>query len=177
MLGAGWRYGSVKVGDESRYTQWLGFHTAAFEMKDGTKFIVSPGHYGESGSTDIWAKEHQQAIADLRAKLGLDESVPTIITGDLFTTKGGAAYNYHVNQGFLDSQQNTLAKWNLTARGDVIQTHGTFHTVGVRHTSRAAEDFVWYNSAFESLQFKVIASELSDRTSDHYPVLSDLKLK
>lgn len=175
LLGSGWRYGSTKVnGSDALY---LGFHSAAFEMTNGTKFIVSAGHYGESGSTNIWAVEHHQNIAALREKLGLDENVPTIITGDMFTTKGRAGYNYHVNQGFFDSQQNTLAKWNLTARGDVIQTHGTFHTVGVRHTSRAAEDFVWYNSAFESLQFKVIASELSDRTSDHYPVLSDLKLK
>ena len=175
LLGSGWRYGSTPVnGSQALY---LGFHSAAFEMTNGTKFIVSAGHYGDSGSTDIWAQEHHQNVAALREKLGLDETVPTILTGDMFTVKGRAGYKYHEAQGFSDSQQTALIKCNFSARGDIIKTHGTFHDVGVRQSSRAAEDFVWYNSSFEALQFKVIASELSDRTSDHYPVLSDLKLK
>lgn len=176
LLGSGWRYGSTKV-DGENITKYLGFHSAAFEMTDGTKFIVSPGHYGDSGSTDIWAKEHHQNIAALREKLGLDENVPTILTGDMFTVKGRAAYKYHEAQGYMDAQQTALVKCNFSARGDLIKTHGTFHDVGTRQTSRAAEDFVWYDSSFEALQFKVIASELSDRTSDHYPVCADLKFK
>ncbi|MBR6680188.1 MAG: hypothetical protein IKL59_02900 [Clostridia bacterium] len=176
LITSGWRYCSVKY--DGAYVKYLGFHTAVFKMTDGQKFIISAGHYGDSGTDTTWAAEHQQAIADAQAASGSEEALPTIITGDMFTVKGKAGYKYHLERGFGDSQQSALIKCNISTYGDVIVSHATFHTVGVRQTSRAAEDFVWYSTAhFEALQFKVIASELTDRTSDHYPVCSDLKFK
>ena len=174
VVTSGWRYGSVK-NDSGTYYLYLGFHTAVFKDADGKKFIVSAGHYGESGTNSTWAAEHQDAIADAQAASGSSETLPTIITGDMFTTKGRVGYNYHVSKGFFDAQQSAAVNCNVSVRGDVMRNHTTFHTVGMRQTDRAAEDFVWYNASFSALQFKVIASELTDKTSDHYPVCADLK--
>ena len=105
------------------------------------------------------------------------EPLPTIITGDMFTCYNRAGYNYHVSKGFFDSQREAPEQCNITYRGDVISAHATFHTIGMRETGRIAEDFVWYNDKLESLKFKVIASTITDKTSDHYPVCADLRFK
>ena len=74
-----------------------------------------------------------------------------------------------VANGYIDSQRTA----NVNANQNI--SHGTFHDIGVRQTTRISEDFVWHNDQITALCFKVLTSQEIDDTSDHYPVMADLK--
>ena len=167
---SGWRYNYENV-------YYHGYHTAVFERPNGQNLIVAVGHYADSRTSTRCAEEHLAAINDAIAASGVSASTPTIITGDMYTWNNNSdgvyatGYNFWVDQGYSDSQVSA------TVNGNKTQYHGTFHTIGVEQGGRAGEDFVWYKNGLEALCYKVLVNQLSTDTSDHYPVMADLKFK
>ncbi|MBE6634153.1 MAG: hypothetical protein E7620_07435 [Ruminococcaceae bacterium] len=178
VVSSSWRYSTEKTtvttANPGGWVYYHGSHTAVFSL-NGRKFIVSVSHYADSRSDSKWAKEHLAAIADAQAASGSAEPLPVILTGDLYTgytsKSANSGYKYLVSQGYVDSQRTAAMNGNNNI------AHGTFHTVGVRQTERISEDFVWHTDQFEALAFKVLANQETDDTSDHYPVMADLRLK
>jgi endonuclease/exonuclease/phosphatase family metal-dependent hydrolase len=114
-------------------------------------------------------------VADAQALYGTDSALPVILTGDMYVGQSHSSeesgYKYLVANGYADSQRS--AKLNANEN---IQ-HGTFHVIGEVQTNRISEDFVWYTDEIEALAFKVIATQDTADTSDHYPVIADLSFK
>jgi len=178
VVGSSWRYSTetttVSGTNPFGFVYYHGSHTAVFSQ-NGRKFVVSVSHYADSRSDSKWAKEHLAAISDAIDTYGEGKKLPVILTGDLYTgftsTSSNSGYKYLVAQGYIDSQR--YARVNANSNDG----HGTFHTIGVRQINRISEDFVWYTEEMESLCFKVLTSKDIDETSDHYPVVSDIKFK
>lgn len=179
VVGSSWRYSTEKTTtsgtNPNGFVYYHGSHTAVFSTKDGTKFIVSTSHYADSRSSNKWAKEHLSAISDTQAKYGEGKLLPVILTGDLYTgytsSSANSGYKYLVSQGLKDAQRTALVNANNNI------SHGTFHNIGERQTTRISEDFVWYTDEMQALAFKVLTSKDIDDTSDHYPVIADIKFK
>lgn len=177
VVGSAWRYSTEKTTVSSSnpggWVYYHGSHTAVFSL-NGRRFILSVSHYADSRSDSKWAKEQLAAVADAQALYGNGGSLPVILTGDMYTgytsSSANSGYKYLAAQGYIDSQRNALVNANNNI------SHGTFHTVGVRQTTRISEDFVWHTSELQALCFKVLTSQEIDDTSDHYPVMADLKL-
>ena len=162
-----WRYSAVTE------DYFHGYHTAVFKTAENKNFIISVGHYTDSRKSNAEAKAHAQAIADAKTKSSVADNTPTIVTGDMYTgytsSSKNSGYKYWVSQGYVDSQRNAL----VNANGNV--SHGTFHEAGIRQTSRISEDFIWIKNGLTALCFKVLTSEAIDDSSDHYPVMADIK--
>ena len=169
-----WRYSTEKTtvteANPGGWVYYHGSHTAVFSY-NGKKFIVSVAHYADSRSSNKWAKEHLAAINDAQAACG--GGLPVILTGDLYTSysssSSSSGYKYIVNQGFIDAQR----KATLNANQNI--SHGTFHQIGLKQTHRISEDFIFYTNEMHALMFKVLTSKDIDDTSDHYPVIADIK--
>ena len=140
---------------------------------EGKQFIVSVGHYGESNSTDVYAVEHQAAIAMAQAASGSEELLPVIAAGDFFShVETGMAYKHHtVTCGLIDPQRIKDINCNS------VITQATCHQFGETSLGGTRYDFVLHNELFEPLKFKVLRSEELNYTSDHYPVCVDFKFK
>ncbi|MBQ1982686.1 MAG: hypothetical protein II229_05640, partial [Clostridia bacterium] len=91
-------------------------------------------------------------------------NLPVILTGDLYTSyassSSNSGYKHIVNKGFIDAQRNAKVNSNCDL------THGTFHQIGLRQTSRISEDFIFYTNEMQALAFKVLTSKDIDDTSD-----------
>jgi len=174
VVSSGWRYFTERTtatsANPNGWVYYHGSHTATFE-KNGQKFIISAGHYPDSRSDYTWAAEHLEAVADAQAAIG--GGLPVILTGDMYTgytsSSSNSGYKYLAGQGYIDSQRTATVNANNNI------SHGTFHNVGVRQTTRISEDFIWHTSDMKALCFKVLTSQEIDDTSDHYPVMADLK--
>jgi endonuclease/exonuclease/phosphatase family metal-dependent hydrolase len=173
VVDSGWRY-------LSDGTQYHGIHWAILEVvSSGKQFIASVGHYGDTRKKTTYAEEHLAAIAFAQKCSGSGTTLPTILTGDMYTyvnhsaSSAGAGYRYLDSHGYDDSQVSAVINCN-TVNGTL---HGTFHDIGIVETDRASEDFVWYNDGFEALKFKVLVDTEITNSSDHYPVCADLKFK
>ena len=172
VIASSWRYSTEKAtitaANPGGFVYYHGSHTAVFE-KDGQRFILSTAHYADGRSDNRWAVEQLAAIADADA----GQQLPVILTGDLYTSYSSesqnSAYRYLVNNGYTDAQRHA----DFNANGNI--THGTFHKIGTRQQNRISEDFIFYTAPIRVLRFKVLASKITDDTSDHYPVLADLK--
>ena len=136
-------------------------------------FILSVGHYADSRSSPQWAQEHLAAVADAQWASGSATPLPVILTGDMYTgytsSSANSGYKYLVAQGYIDSQRTATVNANQNI------SHGTYHDIGVRQIARISEDFVWHTDGITALCFKVLTSQDIDDTSDHYPVMADLK--
>ena len=171
VIASTWRYSTEKTtvtaANPFGFVYYHGSHTALLE-KDGQRFVLSTAHYADGREDNQWAAEQLAAIGDATA--GAD--IPVILTGDLYTSysspSGNSAYRYLIANGYLDAQRRAL----YNANGDI--DHGTFHKIGERQTNRISEDFVFYTASLRALCFKVLASKITDDTSDHYPVMADL---
>lgn len=176
VVSSAWRYSTEKTtvteNNPNGYVYYHGSHTAVFSQ-NGKKFIVSVSHYADSRSDNKWAKEHFDAINDAQSENG--GNLPVILTGDLYTSyassSSNSGYKYIVSQGLIDAQRNAVVNSNRDL------THGTFHQIGLRQTSRISEDFIFYTKEMQALAFKVLTSKDIDETSDHYPVLADIDFK
>ena len=171
VISSAWRYSTeqtkVTASNPHGFVYYHGSHTALLE-KDGKRFILSTAHYADGREDNQWAVEQLSAVAEM----GGGEKLPIVLTGDLYTSysspSGHSAYRYLTANGYLDSQRE--ARYNANRNID----HGTFHKIGTRQTNRISEDFVFYTTPMQALCFKVLASKLTDDTSDHYPVIADL---
>lgn len=178
VIDSSWRYSTEKTkasaSNPGGWVYYHGSHTAVFS-KNGNRFILSVAHYADSRSKNQWAKEHLAAVADAQALYGRDSALPVILTGDMYVgqvhTSPDSGYKYLAANGYYDAQRT--AKLNANEN---IQ-HGTFHVIGEIQTARLSEDFVWYTDEIEALAFKVIATQDTADTSDHYPVIADLSFK
>ena len=179
VVTSAWRYSTetVEATPANPYglVYYHGSHTAVFRMADGQMFILSAGHYADSRSSSQWAQEQLAAVADAQRASGSSQPLPVILTGDMYTgytsSSANSGYKYLVAQGYIDSQRTAKVNANENI------SHGTFHDIGVRQTTRISEDFVWHSAGIEALCFKVLTSREIDDTSDHYPVMADLKFK
>ncbi|MBE6668765.1 MAG: hypothetical protein E7601_01020 [Ruminococcaceae bacterium] len=178
VVTSSWRYSTEKTTTSANnpggWVYYHGSHTAVFSYS-GRKFIVSVAHYANSGSENKWAKEHIAAINDAQKASGSTEVIPVILTGDLYTSAASSSansgYKYIASQGYIDSQRKALVNANNNI------SHGTFHKIGERQISRISEDFIWHTDKLQALCFKVLTSSDIDDTSDHYPVMADIKFK
>ncbi|MBR6681163.1 MAG: hypothetical protein IKL59_07885 [Clostridia bacterium] len=177
VVTSAWRYSTEKTdatpANPEGWVYYHGSHTAVFRMADGQMFILSVGHYADSRSSTQWAQEHLAAVADAQWASGSATPLPVILTGDMYTgytsSSANSGYKYLVAQGYIDSQRTATVNANQNI------SHGTFHDIGVRQTTRISEDFVWHTDDITALCFKVLTSQDIDDTSDHYPVMADLK--
>lgn len=177
VVTSAWRYSTEKTdatpANPEGFVYYHGSHTAVFRKADGQMFIISVGHYADSRSSSQWAQEQLAAVADAQWASGSAVPLPVILTGDMYTgytsSSANSGYKYLVAQGYIDSQRTA----NVNANQNI--SHGTFHDIGVRQTTRISEDFVWHTDDITALCFKVLTSQDIDDTSDHYPVMADLK--
>ena len=165
---SGWRYNYENV-------YYHGYHTAVFTDAAGKDLLVSVGHYADARTSTRCPEEHNAAIADAKAASGVADNVTTIVTGDMYTWNNNSSgayatgYNYWVDQGYTDSQVSAKVNANNTIH------YGTFHTIGKQEGSRAGEDFIWTKNGLSALCYKVLSNQQATDTSDHYPVMADLK--
>lgn len=173
IVDSGWRY----LGEtDGSILDFHGIHWAVLETQAGEKFIITVGHYGDSNSYNGYAKEHQEAIKMAQACSGSEEILPTVASGDFFSSStSGAAYKYHLSCGFSDPQRIKEINRNITERGDININQATSHSFGKSAGDGTKIDFILHNSAFTPLKFKVLKSEELNYTSDHYPEVVDLK--
>lgn len=188
VISSGWRYSSEKTdATEDNPDGWVyyhGYHTALFKTYYGDRFILSVAHNADSRTDSTWAEEHLEAVEDMKAASESADGIPMILTGDMYTfinhdaQTSGAGYYYLQGQGYSDAQVSALV--NANAADGCIDSdnkkHGTFHAIGVREIQRASEDLIWTKNGFEALKFKVLTTKEAQDTSDHYPVVADLKL-
>ncbi|MBQ4139796.1 MAG: hypothetical protein IJD70_00525 [Clostridia bacterium] len=175
VVASSWRYSTQKTNTSSAnpmgYIYYHGSHTAVFSYK-GNKFILSTAHYADSRSSNVWAREQLAAISEAKAAHGT--SLPVILTGDLYTSydqsSQGSGYKYIESAGYKDAQRTAAVNANRNT------SQGTFHKIGERQTNRISEDFIWYTNGFKALCFKVLANQVTDDASDHYPVMADISL-
>ena len=173
VVASSWRYSTQKTNTSSAnpmgYIYYHGSHTAVFSYK-GNKFILSTAHYADSRSSNQWAREQLDAIADARAEHGAFLRV--ILTGDLYTSydqsSPDSGYKFIAAAGYKDAQRTAAVNANRNT------SQGTFHKIGERQTNRISEDFIWYTDGFKALCFKVLANKVTDDASDHYPVMADI---
>ena len=188
VISSGWRYSSEKIAaTENNPDGWIydrGYHTAVFKTYKGDRFIISVAHNSDSRTKTVWAEEHLAAVADMKAASESADNIPIILTGDMYTFVnqgadiGGAGYYYLQGKGYSDAQVSALLNANA-ADGCIDsdnKTHGTVHDIGTKQVQGASEDLIWTNSGFAALKFKVLTTKEVQDTSDHYPVIADLKL-
>lgn len=176
VISSSWRYSteqtSVTAQNPGGFVYYHGSHTAVLE-KNGVRFVLSTAHYADSRDDDRWALEHLDAIADAIASGGAGVDLPVILTGDLYTgytsPSPNSGYRTITANGYADAQRQA----RVNANG--ISDHGTFHKIGERQVNRICEDLIFYTDALEALCFKVLANKITDDTSDHYPVMADLR--
>jgi len=176
VIDSGWRYLSEVVKSETGETiypvTYHGIHWAVLQNTAGKKFIVSVGHYGESNSTDKYAREHKSALDMAQSSSGSSAALPIIAAGDFFThsNNNGAAYKYLTGTvGLSNPQKNSSINMNSNT------SHSTCHDFGVLSSSGAQYDYILYKG-FTPLKFKVLKCDELKYASDHYPVCVDLKL-
>ena len=158
-----------------RYTQNLvayhGYRWAVLEGKDNEKFIFSVGHYEDCRSNPVCAVGHMETVDFAQAQSGSDQTLPAVITGDLFTHigchKGG--YDAFINAGYTDAQRCA----DLNCNGDI--TWSTYHHPGRYSPRWASIDLIFCNAQAHALKFKVITSQEALDVSDHCPVCADIK--
>lgn len=169
IVDSGWRYLSEKGGTVTYH----GIHWAVLKTPEGKQFIVSVGHYGESNSTDVYAREHQAAIAMAQEASGSADPLPVIASGDFFShVETGRAYKHHTQDcGLIDPQR--IEEINCNS----VITQATCHEFGQTNIGGTRYDFVLHSDLFEPLKFKVLRSQELNYTSDHYPVCVDFKFK
>lgn len=173
VVSSAWRYSTQKTNISASnpmgYIYYHGSHTAVFSYK-GQKFILSTAHYADSRSSNQWAREQLAAVADAS-----DSSLPVILTGDMYTSfsssSSNSGYNYLAASGYKDAQRYALVNANKNT------SYGTFHKIGERETNRISEDLIWCKGDIQALCFKVLANNISDDASDHYPVMADISFK
>jgi len=171
VIDSGWRY--LSEGGKGNPVTYHGIHWAVLQNTAGKKFIVSVGHYGESNSTDVYAREHKAAIDMAQASSGSKTALPVIAAGDFFSRVGsGKAYLYHTDTcKLIDPQRDA----SINVNGSIKQA--TCHGFGKNADNGTRYDFILHSDKFKALKFKVLKSEELLYASDHYPVCVDLKFK
>lgn len=158
-----------------RYTPNLiayhGYHWAIFKNASDKKFIFSVGHYEESRNNTTCAVGHMETMRFAQSLSGEAESLPEVITGDLFTHYGchDGGYDAFINAGYLDSQRDAVINCN----GDISAS--TYHHPGKYSPRWASIDLVLCKFGARALKFKVITSQEALDVSDHCPVCADIK--
>ena len=187
VVSSGWRYSSEKTAaTEDNPNGWVyynGYHTAVFKSYYGDKFIVSVAHNADSRASTKWVEEHIAAVEDAKASVENGDTLPVILTGDMYTyvnqsaETNGAGYYFLMGQGYSDAQVSALINANAPDGCiDLDNTkHGTVHDVGVMQLQGAGEDLIWLNSGFSALKFKVLTFKEVQNSSDHYPIVVDIK--
>ena len=164
VIAAGWRYTEYQETVNYRSFPW-----AVLETKDGDKFIYTVSHYTEMTSSTAAAVEQLITVAYAQAQSGSSTALPTILSGDLWMSRGRGSHQYFTDRGYMDAQINALVNDNNN------KYHSTFHDYGMLQTSRGTTDFIMYSSGMTPLKFKVITSREAMDSSDHYPVCADFK--
>ena len=116
------------------------------------------------------AIEQLKTVEHAQKQSGSSESLPVILSGDLWMSRGKGAYKYFTDAGYKDAQREATVNDNNNI------THSTFHDYGVlQPTGRAITDFIMYNDGMKPLKFKVITSVEAIDSSDHSPLVCDFK--
>lgn len=164
VIAAGWRYTEYQKDVNYRSFPW-----AVLETKDGDKFIYTVSHYTNMTNDTAAAIEQLEAVAHAQAQSGSNTDLPTILSGDLWMSRGKGSYKYFTDRGYMDAQREALVNDNKNI------THGTFHDYGEFQPTRSITDRIMYSSGMTPLKFKVITSREALDSSDHSPICTDFK--
>lgn len=165
VIAAGWRYTDYQKDVDYRSFPW-----AVLETKDGDKFIYTVSHYTNMSNDNVAAIEQLETVAHAQAQSGSSETLPTILSGDLWTSRGKGAYKYFTDAGYKDAQRTAKVNDNNNI------SHSTFHDYGkLQPTGRAITDLIFYSAGMTPLKFKVITSLEAIDSSDHSPLVCDFK--
>lgn len=139
------------------------------ELATGHVFLVSNNHYGDQempgGKFTFYAEQTMNRVNELLDKYG---EVPVVLAGDWYFWKGTAPYDLVIQNNYLDATDNALIQHT--------SGYGTYHTVGIGETHGVNEDMIFYSpGSLTALTHRVYVNDYSIPSSDHYPVLVDLK--
>lgn len=160
----------------SYHSDLIDYHGTAwtvFDSTDGTRFLVASNHLSknqtESGSNiTTWVEDALKTVEVALERYG---DLPVVLCGDWFSgqTYYPHAYNYLIKQEYLDVSEIAETKYSVGI--------GTYHAIGLEQLNRVEEDIIFIkpSARFKVLSHKNIVDFCTVFSSDHYPVLSDLK--
>ena len=166
VIAAGWRYTEYQKDVDYRSFPW-----AVLETKVGDKFIYTVSHYTDMTSDTAAAIEQLEAVAYAQEQSGCSETLPAILSGDIWMSRGKGSYKYFTDAGYMDAQREAI----VNANGNI--SHGTFHEYGKLVATGGIPDRMMYTAGLTALQFKVITSKSAMDSSDHYPLMCDFKFQ
>ena len=164
VIAAGWRYTEYQKDVNYRSFPW-----AVLETKEGNKFIYTVSHYTDMTKDTAAAIEQLEAVKYAQEQSGCEETLPAILSGDIWMARGKGSYKYFTDAGYLEAQLEAAVNDNNNVN------HGTFHDYGVLQTNRSATDRIMYSAGMIPLKFKVITSVEATDSSDHFPIICDFK--
>ena len=109
--------------------------------------------------------------AKLIAEKAAAFEIPVVLTGDFNTEEGTDAYSTIVSAGFMDTKY--VAEETMSV--------GTYHNFGMKNVEKESAspiDFIFVSYAKASVEsYKVLVGKVDGAySSDHYPVVSEMKL-
>lgn len=135
------------------------------EKETGKRYVHMNAHMDHMGSK---ARENG---AKLIAEKAAAFEIPVVLTGDFNTEEGTDAYSTIVSAGFMDTKY--VAKETMSV--------GTYHNFGMKNVEKKSAspiDFIFVSYAKASVEsYKVLVGKVDGAySSDHYPVVSKMKL-
>ncbi len=135
------------------------------EKATGKRYVHMNAHMDHIG---VESRENgAKLIAEKASAFGM----PVVVTGDFNTDEGTDAYSTIVSAGFMDTKY---------AAKDTMSV-GTYHNFGLKNVEKKGAspiDFIFVSYAKASVEsYKVLTGKVDGAySSDHYPVVSKMKL-
>lgn len=156
----------------SNLINYYGTAWVVFETSQGNRFLAASSHLNKNQDENgrnitTWVEDSIDTINVARNRYG---ALPVVMNGDWYFWQTGYAhaYNYMVSRGFADVSEFAEIKHSIAI--------GTKHDLGKGQQDGAEEDLIFITPEwFRALSHKNIVDFYTVNSSDHYPVLSDLK--
>ncbi len=135
------------------------------EKESGKRYAHMNAHMDHIG---VKARENG---AKLIAEKASSFDMPVVVTGDFNTDEGTDAYNTIISAGFMDTKYCA----------DETMSMGTYHNFGMKNVEKKGAspiDFIFVSYAKAKVEsYKVLSGKVDGAySSDHYPVVSKMKL-
>ena len=133
------------------------------------RFLILSAHLLENKENGEWSDKYCRKIVNevnrIKEKWG---ALPVILNGDWFFTKDNPPFAYLVSQGYAEAGSVALTPYSIGV--------GTSHDLGSGTLKGGAIDLIFVNPEwFTVLSHKIILNYYSINSSDHLPVMADLK--
>lgn len=135
------------------------------EKESGNRYAHFNAHMDHIGA------EARANSADLIVEKASALDIPVVVTGDFNTDEGTEPYNTMIAGGFMDTKY---------AAADTMSM-GTYHNFGMKNVEKKGAspiDFIFVSYAKAQVEsYKVLDGKVDGAySSDHYPVVSKMKL-